>query len=789
MNNSQYSMLPNFDLKPNYALNQQHIVVVVPPNYTTDSDAVVKVRFAKQGQEAISPLSSISCPGAQEVLGAGQDMGTIKLAANGTCDLSVTAPAEANGGDITYTATVSRDASLVYHISAGTISGFPFSSDSTPPTLDIQNAPNAVSDNTPFTVTFEFSEIVTGFELSDIVVGNGTASSFDAVDGNTYTTLITPDGAGPITIDVAAATAQDVAGNDNIQATQTSTSYDTDAPTLDIQNAPASVSDNTPFTVTFEFSEEVTGFELVDIAVGNGSASGFTSVDGNTYTTQITPDGIGDITINVAAGVAEDTAGNLNSAATPVSSSYNATGEITIRKVLQGSSISATFSYSSSDTSFDGLAITVASGTGSSPTISKSTGSYTVTEDTEDKWTLTAISCQGDSDAGSIVNLAGRSVIIDLDANETIICTFTSSLSGGYVKDRTARIIHNFMTRRADLITSNEPDLSGRLFANPTSRPVNGTLALTDGNSIAVNALAFSTSVRQMSRALSATQSGQTSSNIDPDNLMMGLSDQNHEDGFLDRFDIWFKGTWAKSDAGTTGADVGIFHSGLEYRHNPDLLLGLMGQIDRINEKNKSESFEIKGTGWLAGPYAVARIHQNLIFDGRVAWGQASNKINPLGTHTDQFDTQRWLAHAQLSGDFKLGNWRFSPQVKAIYFEESHEGYTDSLDNDIDQQSISLGRMIFGPEIGYSFDTEDDLTIYSRLNIKGIWDFDGASLVDLETGDKATDAKDFKARIETGFGLKSQNGWSLEGDAFYDGIGVAEFETYGGSISLNIHLN
>ncbi len=190
--------------------------------------------------------------------------------------------------------------------------------DTVVPQVSILNAPAIVNTTSPYTVTIQFTEDVTGFALSDITVGNGTASNFITVDGRTYTADITPDGNGNITIDVAANVAQDAAGNNNTAATQVVTLFDTGVPQVAILNAPAIVNTTSPYTVTIQFTEDVTGFALSDITVGNGTASNFTTVDGRTYTADITPDGNGNITIDVAAGVAQDAAGNNNTAATQV---------------------------------------------------------------------------------------------------------------------------------------------------------------------------------------------------------------------------------------------------------------------------------------------------------------------------------------------------------------------------------------------------------------------------------------------------------------------------------------
>src|SRR5205085_10564456 len=69
-----------------------------------------------------------------------------------------------------------------------------------------------------------------------------------------------------------------------------------------------------PFTVTF--SENVTNFGAADVTVTNGTLSGFTKVNDKTFTFNVAPTADGAVTVNVAANVAEDAAGNGNAAAT-----------------------------------------------------------------------------------------------------------------------------------------------------------------------------------------------------------------------------------------------------------------------------------------------------------------------------------------------------------------------------------------------------------------------------------------------------------------------------------------
>ena len=73
---------------------------------------------------------------------------------------------------------------------------------------------------------------------------------------------------------------------------------------------------NSPIPVTVTFSEPVNNFSVRDISVANGSADNFVGSDGDSvYTFDVTPNAIGVVTVDIAAGVAEDSDGNGNTAA------------------------------------------------------------------------------------------------------------------------------------------------------------------------------------------------------------------------------------------------------------------------------------------------------------------------------------------------------------------------------------------------------------------------------------------------------------------------------------------
>ncbi len=166
-----------------------------------------------------------------------------------------------------------------------------------------------------FEVTIAFSETVTGFEQSEITVTNGTVSSFSESE-TSYTVEIAPSASGPVTVEVGADVARDGAGNGNRAAEPLVIEADLERPEVTIAG-PTEPVGMAGFEVRIAFSEPVTGFELEDIQVTNGTASNFTKVSPQEYTVTITPEGIGEVRVEVPKDVAEDRAGNGNEAAEP----------------------------------------------------------------------------------------------------------------------------------------------------------------------------------------------------------------------------------------------------------------------------------------------------------------------------------------------------------------------------------------------------------------------------------------------------------------------------------------
>lgn len=264
--------------------------------------------------------------------------------------------------------------------------------DSVAPTVSISSTASNPTNVSPIPVTVTFSEAVTGFASNEVSITNGSLSGF-AGSGTTYTFNVTPTGEGTVSVDVAGSVAQDAAGNNNSAATQYSTVYDSVAPTVTITSTASNPTKNSPLPMTATFSSSVTGFTSGEISVTNGTVSNFAG-SGTTYTFDVTPSGQGALTVNIGAGVAQDSAGNNNTAATQYSNTYDSVAPtVSITSTSSGTTqvpiipITVTFSESvtgfiSTDVTFSNGSISSFAGSGSSYTFNvTATASGTVTVD------------------------------------------------------------------------------------------------------------------------------------------------------------------------------------------------------------------------------------------------------------------------------------------------------------------------------------------------------------------------------------------------------------------------
>jgi outer membrane autotransporter protein len=254
--------------------------------------------------------------------------------------------------------------------------------------------------------------------------------------------------------------------------------------------------------------------------------------------------------------------------------------------------------------------------------------------------------------------------------------------------------------------------------------------------------------------------------------------------------DVWVEGHVSEyrsqSAANRSNGHFGVLYLGADYLLTPAILVGALVQFDWTGEHAALGGSSVDGRGYMAGPYASAKLTQHLFFDARIAWGASDNSVNPYGTYADDFSTDRRLAQAKLTGNWRFGNVRITPSVGYTSVEEKQHSYLDTLGILIPSQTTTLQRLSFGPEIAYRLRQAGGTIWEPLLSVHGLWDDTNSRGT---IGGFATSNDDLRAMVQVGVLARAPSGLSLRAVASYDGLGSGTgFRDVGGQLWLNMPL-
>ena len=433
------------------------------------------------------------------------------------------------------------------------------------------------------------------------------------------------------------------------------------------------------------------------------------------------------------------------------------------------------FGFSSAEPGLT-TSLEISGGTGSTGALPVATaGSHSVTVTAPAGVRLTAIACD---DTDSTADVSAATVSVTVDASEDVTCTITARSP----VEETVETINRFLTRRADLILSSEPDPSRRFDrlkrgsgnAGPVSFSNDDLKALLPFTAQGGNGdYGFSTSLPQARRAIASAALA-----LGPDGDIAYV--ENH------RFDAWFEAQYKEFDAGADRrGDFGVAYAGVDYLLTPDVLVGALVSFDTMEET--TDTGTVSGDGWMAGPYMTARLAPSLYFDGRLAAGESDNRISPFGVYTDEFPTGRWLSMASLTGEFQRGDWTIRPHASLSYLEERQKSYVDGVGATISGRTVRLGQFKIGPAFTGRFEGAEGRIYSPYLKVDAIYNVgDTTGATPAEAND--AEVEGWRARVKAGVSMTTEHGTRLSLGATHAGFGRSDFETWGLTFELSVPI-
>jgi hypothetical protein len=321
--------------------------------------------------------------------------------------------------------------------------------------------------------------------------------------------------------------------------------------------------------------------------------------------------------------------------------------------------------------------------------------------------------------------------------------------------------LRSFLVTRTNLLLSSEPDRVHvtRRFGGANNA---GTMSLAQDPSRKQSAMTLGPSGYSASAPLTSNPTG----------LRVW------SEGYLSSFDDNFA-------RGSQDGDFQVLYTGGDILLGPNVMLGLLGQVDWMDEKSKQLNNNIDGHGWMVGPYLGILLGPVWQLDGRAAWGQSNNDISLLDSK-GSFDTDRWLARGSLRGNWYSGPWRLTSVTELGYAEEQQDRFRESGGAIVPGQTVTLGRFTFGPELAYRAEA-NGFFIEPQVSLQGLWNFDQEGIVVLDGFVSSPD--DFYGRLEGGLMFGREGGMTFRAVGTYEGIGASDFEMWSARVWGSLPLN
>ena len=477
------------------------------------------------------------------------------------------------------------------------------------------------------------------------------------------------------------------------------------------------------YTATITISEATTDFVTTDLSLTNATAT--LTGSGTSYVATLTPAADGMVALSVDAGTFSDAAGNFN---TVVSNTVAATYDSTSPTVL-----------------ITGVPISVTGTTTFSASVafSETVTGFDATDIDATNASVTAITGSGASYVATVAATGNGDVVLSIPAGAATDTAGNPNIAGTAVSvanqtvTTTQDVIANAMFSRANALVSNQPRLSVML-----SGGIAGT---------------FDADVTQGRGVFDLTT------------------------GTDNPFWLHLRGAW--STVGTAETDYAFGAVGSHLSYNENLLVGAMVQFDysdTIDGTSRSKS-----TGWMAGPYVVVRLeNQPLYFEGSLLYGKTDNDVSPLGTYTDNFDTDRLLATAGVTGEIETSRMTLYPNLRLSHTKDTQQAYSDGLGNMIAEQSITLGELSAGLDFSMPVAVRQG-EMFLTGGFNGVWSQPSA------TGAASIVVPEFDGghtRLNFGLSHTARSGMNTRISAHYDGLGAQAFKSYGIELSLDLQF-
>lgn len=209
------------------------------------------------------------------------------------------------------------------------------------------------------------------------------------------------------------------------------------------------------------------------------------------------------------------------------------------------------------------------------------------------------------------------------------------------------------------------------------------------------------------------------------------------------KLNVWGNGGYTSLERTDTGGELdgrvinGVV--GIDYMVKKNAVVGLAFAYEDTDIDTTFNAGTFKGSGYTVAPYVGFAVSEKLTLDASFGYSFLEYDTTTgaqFGGATSSFDATRYFIAANATGRFmfKGDKVRLSPKLGVLYLEEEQDAFTNSAGTAVAENTISLGRVSLGAELGYRVQKVEP---YLKAAVEYDWEHENA--VDLGNGNFSAD--------------------------------------------------
>ena len=241
----------------------------------------------------------------------------------------------------------------------------------------------------------------------------------------------------------------------------------------------------------------------------------------------------------------------------------------------------------------------------------------------------------------------------------------------------------------------------------------------------------------------------------------------------------WVSGQFVRNTGENSQTDVFAGRVGMHRFTSRDSLTGFVLTADSANGTFQRDGFDedskVSSRGYMLGIYHGSKVSLSgraLKLDLQGHFGSTNNTVTTPGGDTGSFSGSRAMLSGRASVDMLLSSGTtLSPYVQGHYLSQSTEKFTTTGGTEVDALSLSFVDLSAGARFGYS-DADTD----TRFG------FEPSVVYRVNSSDEDDEkANQLRGKVSADVSVPLASG-RLSSRVFYEGIGVENSTSYGGSI-------